>query len=97
MDRALAPGKYRRTGDIRSGRVSSYEVVERGPYLGERRAWIGEPTWKGLDRATVEILSDGKVLEGFLVGRQDLQRLEALLDHFNIFEATRWCWGWLRG
>jgi hypothetical protein len=27
-----------------------------------------DATWKGLDRATVEILSDGKALEGFLVG-----------------------------
>ena len=32
---------------------SSYEVVERVPYLGETRAWIGEPTRKPLDRATV--------------------------------------------
>jgi hypothetical protein len=40
---------------------SSYEVVERVPYLGERRAWIGEPTWKTLDRATVEVLVGGKV------------------------------------
>jgi hypothetical protein len=30
---------------------------------------------------------DLKALEGFLVGNQDLERLEALLDHFNIFEA----------
>ena len=49
-------------------------------------------TWKGLDRATVEILSDGKALEGFLVGNQDLGRLYALLEHFNIFEATGWYW-----
>jgi hypothetical protein len=40
---------------------SSYEVVERAPYLGETRAWIGEPTWKRLDRATVEVLVDGKM------------------------------------
>jgi hypothetical protein len=40
---------------------SSYEVVERAPYLGETRAWIGEATWKGLDRATVEVLVGGKV------------------------------------
>ena len=40
---------------------SSYEVVERVPYLGERRAWVGEPTWKTLDRATVEVLVGGKV------------------------------------
>jgi hypothetical protein len=40
---------------------SSYEVIERAPYLGERRAWIGEPTWKPLDRATVEVLVGGKV------------------------------------
>ena len=30
---------------------SSYEVVERAPYLGETRAWIGDATWKSLDRA----------------------------------------------
>ncbi len=40
---------------------SSYEVVERAPYLGERRAWIGDATWKRLDRATVEVLVGGKV------------------------------------
>jgi hypothetical protein len=40
---------------------SSYEVVERAPYLGETRAWIGDATWKGLDRATVEMLVGGKV------------------------------------
>jgi hypothetical protein len=33
---------------------SSYEVEERAPYLGETRAWIGDATWKRLDRATVE-------------------------------------------
>jgi hypothetical protein len=32
------------------------------------------------------------VLEGFLVGNQDLERPEALLDHFNNFEATGWYW-----
>ena len=40
---------------------SSYEVTERAPYLGETRAWIGDATWKRLDRATVEILVGGKV------------------------------------
>jgi hypothetical protein len=40
---------------------SSYKVEERAPYLGETRAWIGEPTWKPLDRATVEVLVGGKV------------------------------------
>ncbi len=39
---------------------SSYEVVERAPYLGETRAWIGEATWESLDRATVEALVGGK-------------------------------------
>jgi hypothetical protein len=33
---------------------------------------------------------DLKALEGFLVGNQDLGRLDALLHHFNIFEATGW-------
>ena len=40
---------------------SSYEVVETAPYLGETRAWIGDATWKRLDRATVETLVGGKV------------------------------------
>ena len=40
---------------------SSYKVEERAPYLGETRSWIGEPTWKPLDRATVEVLVGGKV------------------------------------
>ena len=40
---------------------SSYEVTERAPYLDETRAWIGDATWKRLDRATVEVLVGGKV------------------------------------
>ena len=40
---------------------SSFEVVERVPYLGETQACIGEPTWKPLDRATVEGLVGEKV------------------------------------
>jgi hypothetical protein len=39
---------------------SSYEVEERAPYLGETRPWIGDATWKRLDRATVEVLVGGK-------------------------------------
>ena len=35
---------------------SSYEIRERAPYLGDTRLTIGEPTWKRLDRATVEVL-----------------------------------------
>jgi hypothetical protein len=35
---------------------SSYEVTERAPYLGQTRAWIGDATWKPLDRASVEVL-----------------------------------------
>ena len=34
----------------------SYEVKERAPYLGETRLTIGEPTWKSLDRESVEAL-----------------------------------------
>jgi hypothetical protein len=45
MDRALPSRDY-----------SSYEVIERAPYLGETRLTIGEPTWKALDRETVEVL-----------------------------------------
>jgi hypothetical protein len=37
---------------------------------------------------------DLTALEGLREGNQDLERLEALLDHFNIFEATGWYWGW---
>jgi hypothetical protein len=40
---------------------SSYEVTERAPYLGETRAWIGDATWKPLDRTSVEVLMGGKV------------------------------------
>jgi hypothetical protein len=40
---------------------SSYEVVERAPYLGETRTWIGDATWKPLDRASVEVLVGGRV------------------------------------
>jgi hypothetical protein len=40
---------------------SKYKVEERAPYLGETRAWIGDATWKSLDRASVEILVGGKV------------------------------------
>src|SRR5215211_1303612 len=35
---------------------SSYEIVERAPYLGETKLTIGEPSWKTLDRETVETL-----------------------------------------
>jgi len=40
---------------------SSYEVMEREPYIGETRAWIGDATWKPLDRASVEVLVGGEV------------------------------------
>src|ERR687895_797786 len=40
---------------------SSYEVVERAPYLGETRAWIGDATWKTLDHTAVELMVGGKV------------------------------------
>jgi len=39
----------------------SYEVTERAPYLGEARTWIGDATWKSLDRASVEVLVGTKV------------------------------------
>ena len=35
---------------------SSYEVEERAPYLGKTRLSIGEPSWKMLDRRSVEKL-----------------------------------------
>jgi hypothetical protein len=40
---------------------SSYEVEERASYLGEARAWIGDATWKRLDRASVQVLVGGEV------------------------------------
>ena len=40
---------------------SSYKVEERAPYLGETKAWLGDATWKQLDRATVEVLVGEKV------------------------------------
>jgi hypothetical protein len=40
---------------------TSYRVEERAPYLGETRAWIGNATWKRLDRPTVEVLVGEKV------------------------------------
>ena len=40
---------------------SSYEVTERAPYLRETREWVGEATWKPLDRASVEVLARDKV------------------------------------
>jgi hypothetical protein len=39
---------------------SSYEVIERAPYLEETRTWIGDATWKPLDRTTVEALVGDK-------------------------------------
>jgi hypothetical protein len=35
---------------------SYYEVIERGPYLGQTRIRIGDATWKRLTRDTVEVL-----------------------------------------
>jgi hypothetical protein len=40
---------------------SRYQVTKRAPYLGETRAWIGDATWKPLDRTSVEVLMGGKV------------------------------------
>jgi hypothetical protein len=35
--------------------------MEKAPYLGETKAWLEEPTWKPLDRASVEVMVEGKV------------------------------------
>jgi hypothetical protein len=40
---------------------SSYKVEERAPYLGETKAWIGDATWKTLDRTAVEVMVGEKV------------------------------------
>ena len=39
----------------------SYKVIEWAAYLGEMRAWIGDATWKALDRTSVEVLVGSKV------------------------------------
>jgi hypothetical protein len=41
--------------------LSSYEVTERGPYLGETRLTVGEATWKRITRGMVEFLVGGEV------------------------------------
>ena len=62
MDRALTQGEHRRWAETFELVVfSSYEVTEMALYLGETRAWIGDATWKRLDRATVEAMVGGKV------------------------------------
>jgi hypothetical protein len=40
---------------------SSYEVTERGPYLGETRLTVGEATWNRITRDMVEVLVGGEV------------------------------------
>jgi hypothetical protein len=44
--------------------------------------------------STSQAEADLRALEGFLAANQDLERLDALLDHFNIFEVAGWYWGW---
>jgi hypothetical protein len=40
---------------------SSYEVRERGPYLGETRLTMGEAAWKRITRGMVEVLVGAEV------------------------------------
>jgi hypothetical protein len=40
---------------------SNYKVEETALYLGETKAWIGDATWKPLDRTSVEALVGAKV------------------------------------
>ena len=40
---------------------SSYEVIEGPPYLGPTKLALGEPTWKVLDRRSVETLTGQEV------------------------------------
>jgi hypothetical protein len=58
---------------------------EKNPLLAHHRSRSGE-----VETSQVEVVL--KALEGFLVGNQDLERLDALLDYFNVFGATRWYW-----
>jgi hypothetical protein len=62
MDRALARGDYRRKRDLRAGcflqlRGRRKDTLPRG----DAGTWIGDATWKPLDRASVEVLVGGKV------------------------------------
>ena len=41
----------------------------------------------GAETEATQTEKDRKALEGFVVGNEDLERLEALLDRFNFFEA----------
>jgi hypothetical protein len=67
MDRALAQGEYGRGGDVRAGHLLQLRGYGEGTLPWGDQGMDRDATWKGLDRATVEILSDGKALEGFLV------------------------------
>ena len=61
MDRALSErGHGRRGQDVRPGSLCHYEVAQtmRG---GAFRKEIGRPTWKRLDRASVEVIVGAKV------------------------------------
>ena len=40
---------------------SSYEVRDRGPYMGETRLTVGEATWKRITKGMVEVLVGGEV------------------------------------
>jgi hypothetical protein len=40
---------------------SSYEVTEKGPYIGETRLTLGEATWKRITRGMIEVLVGGEV------------------------------------
>ena len=57
MDRALSRGSYERhLGDVRAGRVLQLRDRREGALPGETRLTVGEPTWKMLDRESVEAL-----------------------------------------
>ncbi len=61
LDRALPQAEHNGQETVELAVFSSYEVIERAPYLGETRTWIGDATWKPLDRASVVILVGGQV------------------------------------
>jgi hypothetical protein len=57
---------------------SSFEVTQRAPYLGETQAWLGEATWKALDRASVQALVGGKPRANDSVGSDRVLRQPSL-------------------
>src|SRR3712207_3798178 len=68
------------------GKLAAFIIRSR-----QRGRGTGVPNGRMKERMSgaeiVRTEQDRKALEDFVVGNEDLERLEALLDRFNIFEA----------